>query len=225
MRLAPVLHSWQPLRAETHAVTGRTVYMFEYSGPLPPSGGVSRPPLAVIAPHCTQFDGASFSCTVGPPSSRPISQTAAGHIATHASATSRGTFPWTRMWLGWSSRLRLPERNTLESLSNVSFPSGAGYTRLPGCGSTDASASLWNVQLPGGSAPRLMFISPPIGPPSANPLPSAWRMFLRRLRSLQLWLACTRWSYPARASGADMSWPAFSCSWIASAASIPERIA
>jgi hypothetical protein len=48
-------------------------YMFEYSGPLPPSGGVNRPPLAVIAPHCTQFDGASFSCTVGPPSSRPIS--------------------------------------------------------------------------------------------------------------------------------------------------------
>ena len=28
-----------------------------YSGPEPPSGGVSRPPLAVIAPHWTQFDG------------------------------------------------------------------------------------------------------------------------------------------------------------------------
>jgi hypothetical protein len=26
-----------------------------YSGPSPPSGGVSRPPLAVIAPHWTQF--------------------------------------------------------------------------------------------------------------------------------------------------------------------------
>src|SRR4051794_33747024 len=26
-----------------------------YSGPSPPSGVVSRPPLAVIAPHCTQF--------------------------------------------------------------------------------------------------------------------------------------------------------------------------
>ena len=31
--------------------------MIEYSGPLPPSGGVRRPPLAVIAPHCTQLDG------------------------------------------------------------------------------------------------------------------------------------------------------------------------
>ena len=30
-----------------------------YSGPEPPSGGVRRPPLAVIAPHWTQFDGLS----------------------------------------------------------------------------------------------------------------------------------------------------------------------
>jgi hypothetical protein len=28
-----------------------------YSGPAPPSGGVSRPPFAVMAPHYTQFDG------------------------------------------------------------------------------------------------------------------------------------------------------------------------
>jgi hypothetical protein len=26
-------------------------YVSVYSGPLPPSGGVSRPPFAVIAPH------------------------------------------------------------------------------------------------------------------------------------------------------------------------------
>ncbi|MDX6414731.1 MAG: hypothetical protein QOH23_2141 [Gaiellaceae bacterium] len=32
-------------------------YVRVYSGPLPPSGGVSRPPFAVIAPHWTQFDG------------------------------------------------------------------------------------------------------------------------------------------------------------------------
>jgi hypothetical protein len=32
-------------------------YVFLYSGPEPPSGGVSRPPFAVIAPHWTQFDG------------------------------------------------------------------------------------------------------------------------------------------------------------------------
>ena len=39
------------------AVPG-TAYIRAYSGPLPPSGGVSRPPLAVIAPHWTQLDGA-----------------------------------------------------------------------------------------------------------------------------------------------------------------------
>ena len=35
--------------------TSQTPYVFVYSGPSPPSGVVSRPPLAVIAPHCTQF--------------------------------------------------------------------------------------------------------------------------------------------------------------------------
>jgi hypothetical protein len=30
-------------------------YVFWYSGPSPPSGVVNRPPLAVIAPHWTQF--------------------------------------------------------------------------------------------------------------------------------------------------------------------------
>ena len=34
-----------------------------YSGPEPPSGGVRRPPLAVIAPHWTQFDGLTSSST------------------------------------------------------------------------------------------------------------------------------------------------------------------
>jgi hypothetical protein len=33
-----------------------------------------------------------------------------------------------RMWFGWSSRVRLPEAKTLDSLSNVSLPSGAGTT-------------------------------------------------------------------------------------------------
>ena len=37
----------------------RRSYVSVYSGPEPPSGGVSLPPFAVIAPHCTQFDGAS----------------------------------------------------------------------------------------------------------------------------------------------------------------------
>ena len=44
-----------------------------YSGPEPPSGGVSRPPLAVIAPHWTQFDGASCTVTVPSPPSVPSS--------------------------------------------------------------------------------------------------------------------------------------------------------
>jgi len=36
---------------------GIVPYVSEYSGPDPPSGGVRRPPLALIAPHWTQFDG------------------------------------------------------------------------------------------------------------------------------------------------------------------------
>ena len=34
-----------------------------YSGPEPPSGGVRRPPFAVIAPHWTQFDGETRTST------------------------------------------------------------------------------------------------------------------------------------------------------------------
>src|SRR5207247_1630157 len=34
---------------------GTGLYVFWYSGPSPPSGGVSRPPLAVIAPHWMQL--------------------------------------------------------------------------------------------------------------------------------------------------------------------------
>ena len=34
--------------------------MSVYSGPQPPSGGVRRPPLAVMAPHWTQFDGVTL---------------------------------------------------------------------------------------------------------------------------------------------------------------------
>jgi hypothetical protein len=68
-----------------------------YSGPLPPSGGVRRPPLAVIAPHWTQFDGAVRTRTVPSPSASPTSYTCAGHSRTHISATSRGTFVRMRM--------------------------------------------------------------------------------------------------------------------------------
>ena len=40
-----------------------------YSGPEPPSGGVSRPPFAEIAPHWTQFDGFTSTCTSPLPAS------------------------------------------------------------------------------------------------------------------------------------------------------------
>src|SRR5262245_1066850 len=65
-----------------------------YSGPDPPSGGVSRPPFAVIAPHWTQFDG--VTCTASP----VHSYTCAGHMCSHMRPTSAGTLAWTRMWLG-----------------------------------------------------------------------------------------------------------------------------
>src|SRR5579884_3335960 len=100
--------------------------VFVYSGPEPPSGGVSRPPFAVIAPHCTQFDGATFTVTIPSPLSVPSSYTCAGQRLTHISATSFGTCRSMRMWFGWSSRVLLPDANTDESLSNVSCPSAVG---------------------------------------------------------------------------------------------------
>ena len=58
-------------RRWSSAAAGRLrqrAYVSVYSGPEPPSGGVSRPPRAVIAPHWTQFDGVSFTSTVPSPS-------------------------------------------------------------------------------------------------------------------------------------------------------------
>src|SRR5207244_1780483 len=86
-----------------------------YSGPEPPSGGVSRPPFAVMAPHWTQFD--AVTCTA--PSVH--SYTCAGHIRSHMRPSSSGTRDWTRIWLGWSSRVLFPDAKTDDSLSNVSF--------------------------------------------------------------------------------------------------------
>ena len=42
---------------------GDLIQVCQYSGPEPPSGGVRRPPLAEIAPHCTQFDAAISTST------------------------------------------------------------------------------------------------------------------------------------------------------------------
>ena len=47
--------------------------VFVYSGPEPPSGGVRRPPLALIAPHWTQFDGLTCTATVPSPPASPTS--------------------------------------------------------------------------------------------------------------------------------------------------------
>jgi hypothetical protein len=41
-------------------------HMSRYSGPEPPSPGVRRPPLAEIAPHCTQFDAVTSTETTLP---------------------------------------------------------------------------------------------------------------------------------------------------------------
>src|SRR6188472_4333868 len=38
-----------------------------YSGPSPPSGSVSRPPLAVIAPHWTQLEAVTWTSTSAAP--------------------------------------------------------------------------------------------------------------------------------------------------------------
>ena len=51
----------------------RDSYVCVYSGPEPPSGGVKRPPFAVMAPHCTQLDGATLTVTVPSPPSVPTS--------------------------------------------------------------------------------------------------------------------------------------------------------
>ncbi len=68
-------HSPRRPRPAAATVTRRALpsYVSVYSGPLPPSGGVRRPPLAVIAPHWTQFEGASFTSTVPSPSASPTS--------------------------------------------------------------------------------------------------------------------------------------------------------
>src|SRR3954452_2796826 len=77
-------------------------HITRYSGPSPPSGGVSRPPLAVIAPHWTQLEAVTSTSTTLPAgeASPPSSYTWAGHMRTQASATSRRTLRSIRMWLG-----------------------------------------------------------------------------------------------------------------------------
>src|ERR671936_624914 len=110
-------------------------YVIVYSGPEPPSGGVSRPPLAVIAPHWTQFEGVTST----PPSTG--SYTWAGHMRAHSSATSGGTSLRMTMWFGWSSRVLLPDAKTDDSLSNVSLPSAAGYRDARSLETSSCSAS------------------------------------------------------------------------------------
>ena len=70
------------------------------------------------------------------------------------------------MWFGWSSRVRLPDANTLDSLSNVSCPSGAGYDFARSVESSDCSASRSVCALPGGNRPFVAVIAPASAPPT-----------------------------------------------------------
>ena len=56
---------WRPVQAAGDRGRSRS-YIRLYSGPSPPSGGVSRPPLAVIAPHWTQLDAVTSTSTTLP---------------------------------------------------------------------------------------------------------------------------------------------------------------
>ena len=104
----------------------RDPHVSVYSGPEPPSGGVRRPPFAVIAPHWTQFDGRDLNGHLAVLAGLDLVDARRAHSRPELGRAPRGTAVCTRMWSGWSSRVRLPERNTDESLSNVSDPSGAG---------------------------------------------------------------------------------------------------
>src|SRR5439155_1780757 len=170
------------------AAGGPAVYVSVYSGPEPPSGGVRRPPFAVIAPHCTQFDGVTLTVTTSAPSPPPppppllpsppaTSYTCAGHMRTHISASVRGTSVCTRMWLGWSSRVRFPERKTDDSLSNVSLPSGAGYRDARSVTKSSCSASRSVGRSPNGTRPRVPGATPADSAPPPNPPTNRWRPF------------------------------------------------
>src|SRR5476649_2822222 len=122
---------------------------------------------------------------------------------THISATSRGTFVATRIWLGWSSRVRFPDAKTLDSLSNVSLPSGAGYdfARSLEINVCDASRSVG--ALPGGNLPFVAVMAPASAPPTQKPRPNACRMFRTSRRSLQMNDSRIDASYDANASRFD----------------------
>ena len=93
----------------------------------------------------------------------------------------------TRMWLGWSSRVRLPDRKTDESLSKVSSPSGAGYDRRR----DPSRAALLGVALGRPVAGRQTAPASPSSSPAQrrrrarSPRPKAWRMFRTSRRSRQ----------------------------------------
>ena len=95
-----------------------------YSGPEPPSGGVRRPPLAVIAPHWTQFDGVTLDLDLARVLVADLVDLRRAHVRPQLGELARHVASATRMWFGWSSRVLLPDAKTDESLSKVSLPSG-----------------------------------------------------------------------------------------------------
>src|SRR5690349_13197280 len=60
---APLPHGTRRRRRPAPAPVQQPGQVVVYSGPEPPSGGVRRPPLAVMAPHWTQFDAATSTVT------------------------------------------------------------------------------------------------------------------------------------------------------------------
>ena len=114
------------------------------------------------------------------------------------------------MWLGWSSRVRLPERKTDESLSKVSFPSGAEAPSPAPSGSACAAFALL-LNSTGGSFPFVTVIALASAPPRKKPLSKTWRMLRTsrdpRARSSpeRLVVGVERGSATPRAAGAERS--------------------
>ena len=136
----------------------------------------------------------------------------------HIRASSRGTLVCTRRWLGWSSRVRFPERNTDESLSNVSLPSAAGYSAARPVVKSSCASSCSVGRSPRGNRPRDSVAAPTTRRPRHSPPENDGRMFRTCRRSLQT-------NDDRSASSYAESAPPPSDAHAASAASRPDSIA
>ena len=129
------------------------------------------------------------------------------------------------MWFGWSSRVLFPDAKTDDSLSNVSFPSGAGYDVAAPARISSWSASGSIRAFPGGKAPREAVIAPANALPSQNPRPNACRMFRTRRKSSHTQLSRNASSYPPSAPRRHGDSPRCKAENAVSAASRPDSTA